>query len=719
MALLASVFFSPARAQVGITAGGTIVKIFSSGKWTVNTTNPAWTFSGTVSGAASGIVARSGSDAAGDFEEIDYTQLTARRTGFIRAYSGVPAVLFSGTLTAPAPNASPVTSIASYPANLLHMSYSGEFALPNFNATASDSPQIYFDASANTFIVSPASNYMVASITAGATGSIDSGINSAIASLPAGFTHNTLLVYGAGIDATIQSWGNLLTKFSGKTRPSNDADVLLKQVSYWTDNTSTYYYNAGPISYTDTLKTIVAEFASKGVLPGVVQLDSWWYPKGPDDIWSDHGGIWTYNADPTNFPDGLGAFQNAVGTPLATHARWIDAASPYRGQYEISGNVAIDPAWWEMVASYLQSSGVTVYEQDWLGDGAQTAVNLTDPFAFMDEMAAAMSRHGLNMQYCMAEPKHFLQSTLYNNATTIRSSQDGFSSARWTEFLYSGRFASAIGIWPFTDVFQSTDRNNMILAVLSGGPVGVGDAIGSLSRANLLKAARADGVIVKPDTFAAPLDSVYIADAQSVDVPMVVSATTDYGGLAAHFIFAYPRQTNNSIVLNPSDFGITGDSYLYDYLNATGTLVPAGTSWSGTLPGGPGYFVLAPVGKTGIAFLGDSGQFVTLGKKRVPAVRDNGRLEVLVNFAPGEKARTLFGYSPQPVAATAISGSISAPAWDASTQLFTIVVHPPSGGTVSSGTAGVRIVQSFLGANNTGSAGGCGTVCIGMPLPGK
>src|SRR5581483_4350680 len=189
--------------------------------------------------------------------------------------------------------------------------------------------------------------------------------------------------------------------------------------------------------------------------------------------------------------------------------------------------------------------------------------NLTDPFAFMDNMATSMARHGLTMQYCMGEPKHFLQSTMYNNATTARTSQDGFTIARWTEFLYSGRFASAVGLWPFTDVFRSGDTNNMILAVLSAGPVGVGDALGSLSRANLMKAARPDGVIVKPDVAAAPLDGVYIADAQGVDAPMTVASLTDYGALKGHFIFSYVRQTNNTITINPGDFGISGASYLY------------------------------------------------------------------------------------------------------------------------------------------------------------
>jgi hypothetical protein len=302
---------------------------------------------------------------------------------------------------------------------------------------------------------------------------------------------------------------------------------------------------------------------------------------------------------------------------------------------------------------------------------------------------------------------------MYDNATTARTSQDGFTGDRWTEFLYSARFASAVGLWPFTDVFQSGDINNMILAVLSAGPVGVGDALGSLSRANLLKAARPDGVIVKPDVPATPLDGVYVADAQGVDAPMTAASLTDYGTLKAHFIFSYVRQTNNTITINPGDFGISGTSYLYDYVNGAGTVIYPGSSWTGTLASGSGYYVLVPVGPSGIAFLGDKGHFVTLGKKRIPALSDTGHVDTTVAFAAGEKTRTLFGYSPQPVAATALSGAVTGIAWDSSTQLFKLTVHANA-----NGTARLRIVKSFLAGGTTGITSVCRLArCFGAPGP--
>jgi hypothetical protein len=300
----------------------------------------------------------------------------------------------------------------------------------------------------------------------------------------------------------------------------------------------------------------------------------------------------------------------------------------------------------------------------------------------------------------MAEPKHFLQSTNYSNLTTIRTSGDRFGKTRWTSFLYGSRLAAALGVWPFADVFQSSERDNLILATLSAGPVGVGDPLGGISAANLLQSVRADGVIVKPDVPAVPDDSILIADAQNIDTPMIATAYSDFGGLRATYVFAYTRATAASVTIQPSTYGIAGPAYLYDYLNGTGYPIDAGATHIVNLANGVGYFVLAPVGPAGIAFLGDKGQFVTLGKKRIPELTDSGRVEVTVSFAAGERVRTLLGYSPTPVSVSATAGDASALFWDATTQLFTVNVHASS-----QGRARVLITEAAAAGN------GCGNSC--------
>ena len=40
------------------------------------------------------------------------------------------------------------------------------------------------------------------------------------------------------------------------------------------------------------------------------------------------------------------------------------------------------------------------------------------------------------------------------------------------------RLASALGEWPWTDVFMSSETSNLLLSTLSASMVGVGDALG-------------------------------------------------------------------------------------------------------------------------------------------------------------------------------------------------------------------------------------------------
>ena len=683
---------------------GVRASVSSNGSWSVYVPNPSWNFTGQLGAGTRSLRNNRGTDQLGAFEEVafEYSVGSSSRSASIRVYPESPVVLFLVTCSAACPNTSPFPTFSSWP-QISHLSYSNQFAEPDYVNLPSESPWVFFDGAANSFILSSASDFMTSAVSRTAANTITSGISAQIATLPAGFSHQTILAFGTGINATFDQWGAALTTLSGKQRPSNDADPLLKSVSYWTDNGATYYYNPGGSSYADTLQSVKAEFNLKGIRLGSLQLDSWWYPKGPDNNWSSHSGIWTYDASPSLFPQGLAAFQNALGTSLVTHARWIDANSPYRSQYAMSGNVSIDPKYWDDVADRLHSANVSTYEQDWLGESAHADFNLRDPYAFLGNMSASMAKRGLTVQYCMALPKHFLESSRYSNVTTVRTSGDRFGAGRYTHFFYTSRLATALGAWPFSDVMMSSETQNLIAATLSAGPVGVGDPVGQLSAGNLLKAVRADGVIVKPDVSAMPLDSIYIRDAAKTDTPMVASASTDHGaGMRANYLVAYPRGENTSWTVNPASFGITGQAYLFNFLGGHGTLIEPRASQTANLSNGFEYNILVPVGPSGIAFLGDEKQFVTRGRKRIAALTDDGTVDATVLFAEGETTRTLFGYSPTRVLATSVAGTHGLAAWDPTTQIFRVKVRPDP----ATGSARVRIRQAPAGSL-------CGTRCSG------
>src|SRR5262249_33603832 len=159
----------------------------------------------------------------------------------------------------------------------------------------------------------------------------------------------------------------------------------------------------------------------------------------------------------------------------------------------------------------------------------------------------------------------------YSNLTTARTSQDMFGRNRWNDFLYASAFAGALGVWPFTDVLMSKNRNDLLIATLSAGPVGIGDGLGNVVENNLLKSVRPDGVIVKPDVPLTPTDDTFIADAQGIDVPMVASTWSDLGnGVRAIYLFAYARGANMSFAVTPASFGITSAAWLYRDSSASG-----------------------------------------------------------------------------------------------------------------------------------------------------
>ena len=728
-------------ATISAPATGITVTVAPTGPYTITRRvpgAPAWTFGGDVGHPLTRIVVASGADRIGVYKEITfhYRAGSARSAG-IRAYTTRPIVLFRVTYLEHAANTAPFPTLTTYPRHLSYLSYSGVFGRYQFDrgglGGASDSPRLLFDAHDDAAIFSPASNAMVAATTLIGTPrtggvALSSGITTTISSLPAGLTQTTMLAAGTGINATFDAWGRAMTALQGKVRPPNDADTSLKYLGYWTDNTAAYYYNwessarypaRDPANYTGTLLAVRDAFKRMGLPLHYMQLDSWWYPKGPAANWGiagviQHWGEYLYRAAPAVFPQGLAAFQRQLGLPLITHARWIDPSSPYTRAYKMSGNVSIDPRFWHDIAAYLQTGGATTYEQDWLGDptGAVARNTIHDQTAFMDEMAAAMGARGLSIQYCMPAARHYLQSARYNNVDTIRVSEDGFKDGlaangvvddKWTPFLYDSRLASALGVWPFTDAVRSDSRPNLLLATLSGGPVGLADKLNAIEsheardRANLLRVARTDGVIVKPDSSLTPIDQVYLQDAAGLHRPMVAAAYSDHGrGMKAAYVLAYSRPRPDlaaTAAFTPSGLGFDahGRVYVYNDATRTGAVQPAGQAVTMRIqPYQQAYDIVVPVGPSGVALLGDTGKFASLGRQRISALSDDGRaVRATVRFAAGEGPVTLSGYAAAAPSATGTYGGVHAVRYNVRTHVFSVSVAPGPDGA----TATVRIAR--------------------------
>jgi hypothetical protein len=501
-----------ASARIGGAETGIEIFVGDEGLFEITTRTPTWRFAGAVGAPLSSLTSQAGSDSAGSYQRLEFQFPSPdgnARAGGIRLYDHRPVVVFEIAFLAAGSTMEAFPSISTYPPDLHHLSYTSTFGGFSFEDLGSDGPWVLFDDQANAGIFSPASHFMNAHLALGPQGEWVSEIAADAAQIPSGFTQATVLVVEPGINRAFETRGHFLTDLAGKSRPANDADFGLKYLGYWTDHGARYYYGSEPgLDYGETLLRVRDEFDRMNLRLGYVQLDSWFYLKGQDGKWKSAdplgGGTFIYEASADLFPHGLAAFQKTLGLPLIAHNRWIDAHSPYRAAYRMSGNVAVDPRLWAQWMDYASASGIGVYEQDWLSGPATPARDLVSGERFMDTMAEAAGRRGLTLQYCMPLPRHFLQGTRYSNLTTIRVSGDRFGRGKWKSFLFNGRLASALGEWPWTDVFNSSETSNVLLATLSAAMVGTGDAIGQFERKNLVHAARSDGVIVKPDTAIVP-----------------------------------------------------------------------------------------------------------------------------------------------------------------------------------------------------------------------
>jgi hypothetical protein len=148
----------------------------------------------------------------------------------------------------------------------------------------------------------------------------------------------------------------------------------------------------------------------------------------------------------------------------------------------------------------------------------------------------------------------------------------------------------------------------------------------------------------------------------------------DWLGIARDNVQTTPSQT---ATFSLAALGLTGPAYAYDYFAGTGTLIAAGGSLSATVSSGT-YWIVAPVGPSGIAFLGDAGKFVAHGDARIEHLSDSGQIVTTVAFAAGEGPVTLRGYATAKPTVSASTGSAGAVTYNTTTSLFTVAVTAAS-----------------------------------------
>ncbi len=558
---------------------------------------------------------------------------------------------------------------------------------PRLEALPSPGPVVLYSDDMEVLVFSPMDHFFITHIEVG-EGELRPGVNGEVRELPEGFTHRFLLVEGKGMAATIERWGDLLLEDRGRARTDRYADVGLSRLGYWTDNGAHYYYRTEEgMNEEDTLLAVKADADARAIPYGYMQLDSWWYYKEPAAGLGSPGGLMRWEPIEEMFPDGLAAFHERLGLPLILHNRWFAPDNDYRADHEfIEGEGMVLPAGPEVFERFMadaRSWGVVTYEQDWLVRQYWSMWQLRSQpgraeqwMAHMHDSAVA---EGLTMQLCMAAAPNLLDSLDRPGATTIRTSidyaNDLSKEAFWPQFHTVNMLAWAVGLLPFKDNFWSSEIHGeaeALVSALSAGMVGPGDQVGRASREILMRTCTEDGLLLKPDRPALPLDAMFLPHER----PFLVATHSTHQGAGTwtylagfhlareHEGYGYKDKAFTLVSYDGVDVGrmfVWPDAVSDWSVNLGTELAIEATvvayNWRTGHVSEPGevldlapfedlydfaYVVLAPVSVSGLALIGEPTKYVTAADKRfasIVPVSDGFDLEL--RGAPGEEVRLL------------------------------------------------------------------------------
>lgn len=392
------------------------------------------------------------------------------------------------------------------------------------------------------------------------------GLRTKLHSIPPGHHHTSVLVAGHGINATLMAWGDvLLTNGGGKERAKVYDDFVLSHLGFWTDN-GAYFYTGKHDNYTNMQEALLAvkqSMNSSGIPIRYMQWDDWWMVclclLVVDDACSipcprtlthyshtqqskgDIPGMLSWTPKSDVFPSG---FSDWLGMPLALYAPQYSGENVWNNEYVWKSvdtkrgrtSIPLDPNFYMHLFRNGTRIGMKFFEQDFLCEYGIGSTGLTSTdvysgkewFAFMDDAALSLD---VTLQFCMPQAYHLLQSTTIHSVTNARATGDNTrnypsidSMGLNTLLFYAlGVFASRDNVWTSNaDVEQPGCGNanfcyepnaplDNVVAVLSGGPYGIADAVGYSNKTLVMYSCRTDGVMLRPRWPLASLDFTFTA----------------------------------------------------------------------------------------------------------------------------------------------------------------------------------------------------------------
>lgn len=517
-------------------------------------------------------------------------------------------------------------------------------------------PLVIFNKDLSTsFVLSSASNFFAHSQMFDAShNTLSYGVMGSVTSVPAQYSLETILYLGSGVNQAMTDWGSVLLARYGKDRSFADRDLTLRYIGYSTDNGAYYYYlTEQGKNYEQTMLDIATYAAQESIPYRWLLLDSWWYPKGPD------GGVTTWLAEASVFPDGLDYVFNQTGWPIQGHNRYWSNETTYAkqngGQYNFlidnrnvpNGHLAVpdDQAFWDFLMSSSKRWGLEVYEQDWLNDATHWVSYLTTDAQlgrrWLLQMGKAADKNGIAIQYCMSLSRHIMQSLELPAVTQARASTDYHLSPDQWIISVSSIFAHAVGLAPTKDNYWSIDvqpgnpykgnvtepftRLQAAISTISAGPVAPSDKIGYSDAALIMMSCMKDGRLLQPSRPATAIDATFLKRSglgNGPDGELQSTYSLVSGGLYSTVLGAV---LNSDYTLPIADLGYgpsdtvvvieANTTSTYSLIHAGGALtVKACAKWDFQL------YSVAPVLPNGWAVIGETVKWVPVNNARITSI---------------------------------------------------------------------------------------------------
>jgi hypothetical protein len=327
--------------------------------------------------------------------------------------------------------------------------------------------------------------------------------------------------------------------------------------------------------------------------------------------------------------------------------------------------IPTEQRFWDMIMDNCIKWGIEVYEQDWLVtmyDSVPWLRNGVDHAeTWIGQMTGSAASHGLTMQFCMAPAGFFLQNVKLGPIVShARCSGDYLAGAPktyfWPKFFKTSMLAWAVGFYPFKDCYMTTPGQRTLrsekygvqetlISNLSAGPVGPGDKIGYMDRELLMRTCRADGLLLKPDRPAMPIDEMFL----DTEKPFIVTTFSEHTDKLWHYVAAfnlYPREYNDkSITLD--QLGIQDEVVIWDWKNRKILTGADRINFPEKMKKNEyEYYIVAPKLRNGMALIGETEKFVTVSSKRFKEIKPaESALMLRLKGVPEEKIKLAF-YCP-------------------------------------------------------------------------